>query len=364
MHLLIILVSVYMVFLLYVITPSIKSHGIQSQKSESQSISLVIPFKDEERNLPNLIDSILEQDIFCMSVEFIFVDDHSTDASQSLIRKIQDVRLISAIDHGKKNAIRQGVQAARFDWILTLDADVCLSPNFFQELANVSFENRQMLLFSMRPIRRRGFISAFFDLEFLALQGVGIGMAEKNRPLLSNGACLLFKKEAFFMADKQRNDYAIPTGDDIFGMFAIIKEYGKKSIGTASWVAPVNTLFPSNFFRLFAQRARWISKTTNVDDFQYQFVAILMAIIHLLPVLLMMGSFGGVFSWYTVLPVIFIKLASEWFFFWHLTTQYHRGDLLFWLPLTQLLYPFYIFILIAYGLRYRLQFFKPSLDAV
>ncbi|MEM9050884.1 MAG: glycosyltransferase [Bacteroidota bacterium] len=363
MYLLILLVSLYFVFLLYAIVPSFESVNQQIEESEPISISVVVPYKNEESNLPHLIEKIICQRPSDLRIELIFIDDHSTDLSSGCLDRLNYTKLISAKNHGKKNAIREGVEAASYDWILTLDADVRLHPGFFQELESIKTDPLKMVLFPMRPIKRRGFVPAFFDLEFLALQAVGMGMAEKNKPLLSNGACLLFKKEAFVKVDKQRDDYNVPTGDDIFAMFAIANEYGNESIGTAPWISPVDTVFPSSFSRLLRQRARWISKTIKVEYFRYRIIAFLMAFVHLLPAVLMIVFFLGMFSWITIFSLIFIKLAAEWVFFGYITVKYNRRDLLFWLPLTQLLYPIYIFTLIVNGVKYRLQYSKPSLDA-
>jgi hypothetical protein len=219
-----------------------------------------------------------------------------------------------------------------------------------------------MFLFSLSPIRRKGIIAAFFDLEFIALQAIGIGMAQRRKPILSNGACLLFEKVAFSEADQNRQDYHIPSGDDIFGMFAIADLFGKSAVKVGSVEPLVTVSFPEKMRTLFNQRSRWIAKTLDVPDLKYKLLAFLMGVIHLTP-LGVLGALLYGLTWPNALSLLFIKWVGEWIFFWICTRNYGRRDLLLFLPLSQLLYPIYTFALIVSGVHQKLQFKKTKLNA-
>jgi len=363
MYFLVALISLYLLFLIYSQIPHSRRNIPIAPRASLEGVSVIIPFKNEASNLPSLLRTIRNQHSTNLNVEYVFVDDHSTDGSQEHVEQLPQIKGISAIGRGKKNAIREGIEIAKFDWILTLDADVRLRPTFVQELEYFDVSQLKMIIFPIRPMERRGAVSAFFDLEFIALQATGIGMAEKNQPILSNGACLFFEKKAFLQVDQDRKDYIIPSGDDIFSMFSFVNRYGKTSISVAKGITPVDVIFPHTFSNLFNQRSRWISKTLDISIVGYQLLAFAMASIHLSPLVLIIIGLVGRFSWAIIVPLILIKWLSEWCFFSYILPRFQRRDLLFWLPLTQLLYPFYIFSLIANGVKFRMEYHKSSLDA-
>lgn len=360
MYILVFLLSLYFIFLLYSLAPPL--HGASSETHRGiEGLSVLIPFRDEALNLPQLITS-LEAVKFSFPVEFIFIDDHSRDESVLIVGSFDQSRIISSVQEGKKFAIQKGVESAKYAWLLTLDADVRITQDLVSSLELIEISRAKMFLFALSPQRRHGVASAFFDLEFIALQAIGIGMAQKGKPILSNGACLLFEKEAFIEADKKRQDYHIPSGDDIFGMFAIADQFSTKAIKVASADPLVSVSFPSKLTALFHQRSRWISKTLDVPDAKYKVLAFLMGLIHLIPLGVIVALVFGL-NWPDAFSLLFIKWLGEWIFFWIVTKNYHRRDLLLFLPLTQLVYPIYTFALIVSGVYQKLHFKKSQLNA-
>ncbi len=360
MYFLVFLLSLYFIFLIYSLVPAPDTETNLVPK-EIEGLSIIISFRDEAKKLPQLMDSLREID-FSFPVEFLFVNDHSEDESVSIVESVDWVKIISSDQEGKKFAIQKGVENAVYSWFLTLDADVGITPALVSTLETMDVCEGKIFLFSLSPIRKRGFVAAFFDLEFIALQAIGIALAQKGNPVLSNGACLLFEKDAFAEVDKRRQDYHIPSGDDIFGMFAIAEQFGRETVKVASVEPVVTVSFPEKFSALFNQRARWISKTLDVPDVKYKILAILMGIIHLTPLGVLIALFLGL-SWANALSILFIKWVGEWIFFWIVSKNYQRRDLLLFLPLSQLLYPIYTFALIAKGVYRRLHFKKSQLNA-
>jgi glycosyltransferase involved in cell wall biosynthesis len=93
-------------------------------------LSLVIPLYNEKDNLVRLHAEIAEaiRDVES-AIEIIFVDDGSTDGSwQTILRlaradaRVQGIRFRR--NFGKAAALRAGFEAARGDFMLTLDADL------------------------------------------------------------------------------------------------------------------------------------------------------------------------------------------------------------------------------------------------
>ncbi len=88
------------------------------------SISLVIPVKNEARNIAWVLDQIAD-DID----EVILVDGNSTDATVITARSCRpDIRVVSQEGTGKGSALRTGFLAASGDVIVMMDADGSMAP--------------------------------------------------------------------------------------------------------------------------------------------------------------------------------------------------------------------------------------------
>ncbi len=100
-------------------------------------ISIIVPARNEERNLPRLLPTLLSQRY--PNYEVIVVDDQSTDATPYILGEYaaQDSRL--RVVHGaelprnegwlgKPHAMYQGANAARGEWLLFTDADTSHNP--------------------------------------------------------------------------------------------------------------------------------------------------------------------------------------------------------------------------------------------
>ena len=82
------------------------------------SISIVIPAKNEARNLPHVFE-MLPTDC-----EVILVDGHSTDDTVGITQRLRpDITIINQSRTGKGNALACGFAAATGDFIVMIDAD-------------------------------------------------------------------------------------------------------------------------------------------------------------------------------------------------------------------------------------------------
>ncbi len=97
---------------------------IQDRAATRQTVSLVVPARDEARNIPWVFEQIPR----CVD-EVILVDGDSRDATLRMASQcLPGVRSVRQRGPGKGNALRTGFRAATGTYIVMMDADGSMSP--------------------------------------------------------------------------------------------------------------------------------------------------------------------------------------------------------------------------------------------
>jgi cellulose synthase/poly-beta-1,6-N-acetylglucosamine synthase-like glycosyltransferase len=105
----------------------------QKKSEEILSFSLLVPCRNEEENIVELVENL--NNIDHPHYEVIFINDNSTDNTGQLLREaISNHSTMSVIDAqplpqgwlGKPWALSQGLSFARYEYVVTIDADVRL----------------------------------------------------------------------------------------------------------------------------------------------------------------------------------------------------------------------------------------------
>lgn len=108
----------------------VDKHNIEHYEIvEKYRVSIVIPCYNQAQWLPEAIESALNQTIPC---EVIVVNDGSPD-NTSEIAKMYPVRLIEKENGGLSSARNAGIKEATGQWILTLDSDDKIAPDFVEK---------------------------------------------------------------------------------------------------------------------------------------------------------------------------------------------------------------------------------------
>ena len=105
-------------------------------------ISVIIPVYNEERYLEELIFSLMDQSFG--QIEFLFIDDGSTDNSYEIINKYSKIdkriRVISKENAGVSAARNAGLDVARGKYIGFVDSDDTIHPDMYSVLYNTACE--------------------------------------------------------------------------------------------------------------------------------------------------------------------------------------------------------------------------------
>ncbi len=290
--------AVFYVVLVWRWTSALK-RPISTYRSEGiLSVSVVVAFRNEGKKTSQLLEQ-LEQQVIPkhLTLECLFVDDHSNDDGAALLRQTMakttcNARMITAKGKGKKAAQMTGVLEAQSDLILTLDVDVLLHPKWLSTMVNTHLTNGwAYTAATVIPLPSHTRIGKLTSLEFLSLQAATEGSFAIGRPFMSNGANSAFYRHAWHDAKQLRTDQSIASGDDVFLVQALQKL--KMPMGHAAHPdAVVFTQMPEHLSDVLIQRTRWAAKTTHYTSRYAQLVAIVVALLALFQLL------GWIFSPY------------------------------------------------------------------
>lgn len=248
-------------------------YGIQVLQSEvvstheTPSITVVIALYNEEVNVRKLCANLNALN-YTGSLDFLLVDDHSTDSTKLKIEEntTNRIRYLLNKGKGKKQAIETGVDYSNSDWIAVTDADCLMDEDWLNSMVRNIDSQVKMVL---GPVFINKTAIDIFDLqkiEFYGLQGATAGSAGLKQPISANAANMLFNREVFIQLNPFQNNRELNTGDDQFLMMAIQKAYPgavKYSFHTASKVItyPVDT-----WKSYWEQKVRWASKGSSYTD--------------------------------------------------------------------------------------------------
>ncbi len=251
-------------------------------------ISVIIAFRDEEEKLDFIIEDILSQELEGKNFELILVNDHSRDNSYFVAKRYSEnninIKLIELEEkEGKKYAIDYGIKHAKGKIIVTTDADCRVGQSWLKIISEYYLQtNAKMIVCPVlyQTTRKIFTFKNFQALEFLSLTSSTAGSLGLNRPIMCNGANLVFEKKVYLEFSDPTNIQHV-SGDDTFLLFNILKKYPKGISYLKSAEATAYTEASGNIQEFFNQRLRWASKTKYYSNFFVLFVGIVTFLINI-----------------------------------------------------------------------------------
>ena len=98
-----------------------------------KGISVVIPVKNEKKNLKKLLPSL-----FAWVNEILIMDDFSTDNTKEIVKQFdRKVRYFPETPWNMNESVNKGFDAASYNWILHLDADERIPEKLKNEILQI-----------------------------------------------------------------------------------------------------------------------------------------------------------------------------------------------------------------------------------
>ncbi|MFC0603108.1 glycosyltransferase [Winogradskyella pulchriflava] len=317
--------------------------------------TVIIPFRDEAKNLPKLLESISQLNYPKNLFEVILVDDESSDDSVKIIHSFittkpidlaqGDISILNnkrVSNAPKKDAITSAIQVSKYNWIITTDAD-CILPKYWLDAFDemIQTKNPNCIVGPVKLNSINAFFNRFQTLDILSLQGATIGSFGIGKPFLCNGANFGYQKSVFKALNGFEGNTNIASGDDIFLMEKFKKLDKKKVVYLKTAQAIVTTNPVGNFLQLIQQRLRWASKTSQNPNVFSKCIGLTVFVANLFCVVVIPMVFLNVLPMRIALALLVIKFAIDFLLLFKASRFFKQETLLLSYIFSGVLYPFF-----------------------
>ena len=315
-----------------------------SERKVKQAISIIIPFHNEKKHLPQLIESLNNLKYGSNKFEVILVNDCSTDDSEIWLQENESsfhfthfiINLTKKV--GKKTAIEKGMVLASFNRIVTTDADCTFHPKWLSEIGKS--KGHLSIGITLKESDSFSPLHKFQEIESLLLAGITIGSSTLRKPILCSGANLVYNKNDFNKITPYESNKKTASGDDMFLLEAMLKH--KKRIKVRI-KRPVKTNVKNSWQSYLNQTARWAGKTNQLTISGLKLFSAMTFITNLIwivSIVLWMITKENIFI---TLPII--KSSVDFLFLILASLKFKRMILNLYAPIIAIAYPFYLIIL-------------------
>ncbi len=286
-------------------------------------LSILIAARDEESQLPSLLEALERQSYPRDRFDIWIVDDRSQDRTWGVLQEWakRDVERHHALQvthkppgiSPKKHALSLALGQAKGEILVTTDADCLMGPLWLKELA-AAFDSKTGLVLGLTTYRlpsTAGMWDKVMALEFASYAFVSAALVGLGFPVSGNANNIAYRREAHGSQNPEANRDHLVSGDDDF-LLQGIHASGQWGIGYAiSRESAVMTAPPDNARHFWEQRKRWAGKCMHYQPQQVAFLSL----IFLYYLSILAGLVAGIFFCKLLPFALFFfafKTTSDW----------------------------------------------------
>ena len=174
------------------------------KKINADHLSIIIPARNEEKNLKRLLESLTRQSV--KAGEIIVIDDHSEDATSDIAIEAGSLLIRSKPLPegwvGKPWACWQGALQAKGEILLFLDADTYLESDGIHRLLLNFYQKQRGGLLSVQPYHQMKKwyerLAAFFNIITVSGMNAFTLLGGRIKPIGAFGPCNICLKKDYF----------------------------------------------------------------------------------------------------------------------------------------------------------------------
>lgn len=320
--------------------------------------AIVVPFRNESKNLPALLNSIKNLNYPIDLFEIILVDDFSEDDSVRTIYNwrmengtfqttlLENIRLSNS---PKKDAISRAIPIIKNEWVVTTDAD-CVVPENWLSTLDQYIQNHEvsMLVGSVSYDCNKSFLHHFQQLDLSSLQGTTIGSFGMQLPFMCNGANFCYTKSLFQELNGFVGNNKLASGDDVFLLQKAVQKYPERVHYLKAKTNIVATQPMQSWSDLLQQRARWASKTSAYESVFGKDLAVIVFIGNLTLIVALFLALASHLPWLHFGILFALKFVVDTVLLYK-TNRFLKKKRMRYLLMSSVLYPFFCVTVALYS---------------
>lgn len=342
---------------------NLKERYVNIDESLKTKVSVLLAARNEEENIKNLLLSLYNQTYSKELFEVIIIDDNCEDKTKNIIdtfineNKDFNIRVFTSESQGKKAAISQALHKAENQLIIVTDADCVLNHRWIESIvAFYQKSNAKMILAPVLLTPCNTLFEKVQVLEHLSLIGSTAGSAAIGFPVMCNGANMAYEREAALEVEKQRHDFDIPSGDDMFLLEQFVKNFGCKNVKfLLCKSAIVKTKTCKTIKDFFRQRRRWVSKTKSYTNWKIITTALIVFFFNLSLISLFISALFIPALWSLYILFTLLKFLIDFHLLKNITNFMNQRDLMKWALPSEFVYPFYVTFTVLSGVFFNVK---------
>jgi len=300
-------------------------------------VSILIAAKNEHATLSSNLVHILQQEY--PTFEVIVINDASTDNSLSFLTQIQKdyphlkcINLPPSADYtgNKKNALRQGIQAAQYDQLLFTDADCTPNSTHWIHYMMRPLQTSKDLVLGYGGYQKSGsFLNKLIRYETLLTAIQYFSYAEMGLPYMGVGRNLAYTK-SLLTEEPYASHQHLQSGDDDL----LVNTYSTAQ-NTATMIDPKSFTYsaPKKTIKAWITQKRRHYTTANHYKTSHQFLLGLFFGSQFLFWILAIILLSMAFNWFSVISLVLIRLAIQYLSYRKAVKKLKEVDLIPFLPI-------------------------------
>ena len=315
---------IYLIALLWLRAGLRDQSGVRTS-SDLPAVTIVVSLHNEEKNLPSLIDCLQKLEYPVEKLEFILINDRSSDRTGEILEnlaqmhqnfKIFRINEVEPDFAPKKRAIDLAIREALGEIILLTDADGRPGKDWVHAIVKYFSDDTGMVLghapYSSSS-EETSFMIQLLRVEYFSHAAVAAATAGHGFPVTCVGTNLAYRKSVYLEIDGFGPLRHIHTGDDDLFLQRVRDETQWQIRYSFDPLSFVPNAPPGTWKQFYHQRLRYASKgfvyPPGITITLIAFYLFNLALFAILPAC----AFGG-FTLTALLSILLIKLFADYQF--------------------------------------------------
>ena len=333
-----------------------------SKNTKINKISVIVAARNEEKHLPNLLDSLISQNYPTENYEIIIIDDRSEDKTTEIVNgykannyNITLLKVKNESKHllGKKGALDKGIRTAKHDILAFTDADCVPTNNWLMQINNHFTDDTDIVAGYSYVHYKNPFFRFLKNLERSSIFAVIAGSFGWNWGITITAGNMAYRKQLYEKVNGFSNIGKVRSGDDVL----MIQKMGK-------YIRKMKFMFHQDSIieagRMETADSQIQQETRRGSKWKHYTLPVkLMTLFIFIYYIIFIGSFFGFIfaklSTILFMIILVLKIIPEFLLLTLFLLKIRKLKLMFLFPIAELIYiPYFVF----FGLKGTFGKFK------